>query len=311
MPVSLIRFENRIVFERKGKNGLYGGAYMLEKILNHAGGLIYTIAFGIVTIALFTGACFVASPIGAIIIFVLAICAGIVAGKKGRGQENWFIGTMLLPPVLLILLCLGKVPPPPQPMKKCPFCAEQVLLEAKVCKHCGRDLPSSETGGDNETENQQFPDGKKTSSVVSGNKINIRKLIPIMVIVAICVAGLAWYTLGNSKQKILAKDVVERSTPKYTKQQKEAAHKVRQMIFNGRMADIVSTESSVVYLWSDDWNALDHNQQLGMMRTIADAEIVISDGKISTFKIIYKGEVVASATPSEGIKVFKHRTDNQ
>ena len=26
------------------------------------------------------------------------------------------------------------------PIKKCPFCAEMVLLEAKVCKHCGRDF---------------------------------------------------------------------------------------------------------------------------------------------------------------------------
>ena len=26
------------------------------------------------------------------------------------------------------------------PVRKCPFCAETVLLEAKVCKHCGRDF---------------------------------------------------------------------------------------------------------------------------------------------------------------------------
>jgi hypothetical protein len=26
------------------------------------------------------------------------------------------------------------------PIKKCPYCAEVVKLEAKVCKHCGRDF---------------------------------------------------------------------------------------------------------------------------------------------------------------------------
>jgi len=32
----------------------------------------------------------------------------------------------------------------PADLKKCPFCAELIKAEAKVCRHCGRDLPISD-----------------------------------------------------------------------------------------------------------------------------------------------------------------------
>jgi hypothetical protein len=39
--------------------------------------------------------------------------------------------------VLIVLLY-----PYQGPTQKCPYCAERVKLEARVCKHCGRDLPA-------------------------------------------------------------------------------------------------------------------------------------------------------------------------
>jgi DNA-directed RNA polymerase subunit RPC12/RpoP len=30
--------------------------------------------------------------------------------------------------------------------RRCPFCAERILIQAKVCKHCGRDVVPSSSG---------------------------------------------------------------------------------------------------------------------------------------------------------------------
>ena len=41
----------------------------------------------------------------------------------------------------VVFLVAGAAVPNASRRRKCPFCAEDIAAEAKVCKHCGRDLP--------------------------------------------------------------------------------------------------------------------------------------------------------------------------
>lgn len=85
--------------------------------------------------------------------FILSILVGLFAGSRGRGSGNWFVVSMLLSP-LIGLIFVAVLPnlkeladkPNPDSHVKCPDCAELVLKEAKVCKHCGcRLIPQNTT----------------------------------------------------------------------------------------------------------------------------------------------------------------------
>lgn len=45
-----------------------------------------------------------------------------------------------------------------RPRQKCPYCAEVILVEAKICKHCGREVELDESGQEqSERENLFCP----------------------------------------------------------------------------------------------------------------------------------------------------------
>jgi hypothetical protein len=61
---------------------------------------------------------------------------GYLIGKPKNAIADCIALSLILGPIgwLIALAVKGKV-------RKCPFCAEHVKPEAKVCRHCGRDLP--------------------------------------------------------------------------------------------------------------------------------------------------------------------------
>ena len=75
----------------------------------------------------------------------LSVAVGFYASSRGRSGVLWFFVGVVLTPLLAFVFCAvfdNKANPMPKPPSsdthvKCPDCAELVLAQARVCKHCG------------------------------------------------------------------------------------------------------------------------------------------------------------------------------
>jgi hypothetical protein len=60
------------------------------------------------------------------------------AGDRGHSRFGWWLLAFLFSPLLAGLL-LALVPN--LRVRQCQFCAEQISVDAKICKHCRHETP--------------------------------------------------------------------------------------------------------------------------------------------------------------------------
>ena len=111
-----------------------------------------------------------------VLIWILfGVVSSVVANNKGRSGAKWFWLGVLLGPFGLVLAFVVS----PQrhvvesrtlqsgTMKRCPFCAEIIRVQAMTCRYCGQDLPRRAMETITHPGKRTFPTNQKITGPAS------------------------------------------------------------------------------------------------------------------------------------------------
>lgn len=130
---------------------------------------------------------------------VFAIVVGVAASGRGRSGFAWFLLAVVFSPLLMAVL-LALLPKlingssaeelaaaDARQRVKCPECAELILREAKVCKHCGARVQWPDASTESSSP-QVVDDAARTDAVPQWHEPAYQKVVMVVILAL----GISW-----------------------------------------------------------------------------------------------------------------------